>query len=186
MTYFTQLEFAQTQSRRYKTLSEVMPVGEEWSYFVVLSDAYLNTEGGERRIRGFGDLHGATSCGDSLQALQTARASGKLTEGRHELPDVVASYLAQYGAESSSVRRWSFGASESSTKTIATSELAGAWAGSDTEEIEVVDQSAQWYFRMRDDEPLIFLAVRDRLLSDQIKHCKAYCREVSGDFEYAR
>jgi hypothetical protein len=186
MPHFPEFKFAQAQTRRRKTLSEVMPMGEAWSYFVVLSDAYLSTEDGEKHIRSFSDLQSAMGCGDSLSALQMVCTSGKLTEGRHELPDIVASYLAQFGEGPWSVRQWSFGASESSTKMIASSDIAGAWAGSDIEEIEVADQSAQWYFRMREDAPLVFLAVRAGPLLDQIRHCNAFCREVSGDLEYAR
>lgn len=186
MTHFTQIRFAQTKTRRHKTLSEVMPQGAEWRYFVVLSDAYLSTEAGEVRIRSFSDLQRAMSRVGSLQALLAARASGRLTEGRHELPDVLVSCLAQSDTEPSNVRRWRFGASESSTMAIDSSELAAVWAGSDTEELEAVDQSANWYFRMKDDEPLTFLAVRDQTLLERIGHCDAYCVEVGGDFEYAR
>jgi hypothetical protein len=86
----------------------------------------------------------------------------------------------------SSVRVWTFGASEPSTRSIASSELACAWAGSDIEELEVAGRSAMWYFRMKDDEPLAFLAVRSKPLSDEIRHCTEFCCEVAEDFEYAR
>lgn len=186
MLRFPQFKFAQGQTRRRKTLSEVMPTGDEWVYFVVLSDAYLSMDGGEKHIRGFSELRDEIGCDESLSALQMARARGVLTEGRHKLPDLVASDLARSGAATSSVRVWTFGTSDSSTKAIPSSDLACAWAGSDIEEIEVADQSALWYFRMKDDEPLTFLAVRSEPLSDQLRRCAEFCCEVAGDFEYAR
>jgi len=163
-----------------------MPTGDEWVYFVVLSDAYLSMDGSEKHIRGFSELREGIGCDESLSALQMARARGGLTEGRHALPDLVASYLARSGADTSSVRVWTFGSSDSSTKAIPSLELACAWAGSDIEEIEVADQTALWYFRMKDDEPLTFLAVRSGPLSDQLRRCEEFCCEVAGDFEYAR
>lgn len=161
-------------------------MGEDWSYFVVLSDAYLHGKNGEMHIRSFDDLQGEMRCGDGLQALQVARASGELSEGSHQIPDVVASCLTQSGSDYSSVRKWFFGIADPSTKLLLTSDLASAWSGSNIEKIEVVDQFAQWYFRMKDDEAVIFLAVRGRPLSEQIKRCSAHCREVNSEFEYAQ
>jgi hypothetical protein len=184
MTPFAQIKFAQTQTHRCKTLSEIMPVGEDWSYFVVLSDAYLTTDDGEIHIRSFSDLQDAMNVGDGLQALKAARARGKLTEGRHELPDVVARILSQSGMEPPTARRWAYGASESITEPIALMDLASTLAKPEIEEIEVADQFATWYFRSRDDEPFIFLAVRGYPLTDRIRHCVEYCREARGDFEY--
>lgn len=185
MTAFSQFKFAQTHARRRRTLSEVMPVGEDLAYFVVLSDAYLSADDGERHVSSFGDLQEALGCDDALQALQLARAKGQLTEGDHQLPASVAGYLAKASTDSPSVRRWVFGASEPTITTIAISEIKDAWSGSDLEEVEVGDHSAQWYLRTRDDEPLIFLAVMAGPLLDQIRKCKEFCREVSGRFEYA-
>jgi hypothetical protein len=163
-----------------------MPSGNGWVYFIVLSDAYLAMEGDERHIRGFSELRDGMGCDESLSALRMARASGSLTEGRHALPDLVASFLAQSGADKSSVRIWTAGRFDPTIRAIPSSELACAWAGSDIEEIEVADQSALWYFRMKDDEPLIFVAVRSERLSDQLRRCADLCCEVGSDFEYAR
>ena len=186
MSRFPQFRFAQVQSRRRTTLSEVLPIGDEWTYFVVLSDAYLRVDGGEKHIRCLSDLRDGIGCDESLSALQMARARGSLTEGLHTLPDLVVRALACSGEDMSSVRVWTFGASEPSIKSIASSELACAWTGSDIEEIEVAGQSALWYFRMKDDEPLTFLAVSSEPLSNQLRHCAEFCCEVTGDFEYAR
>lgn len=186
MTHFSQIQFEQVTTRRRKTLAEVMPKGDEWHFFVVLSDGYVSTGGGEVHIRNFTDLQRAMSLCDSLQALLAARASGNLTEGRHELPDVIATCLTAFNAEPSSIRRWRYGASEPSTVAVPSSELGGVWPGSDFEEIEVVDASASWYFRMKDDDALIFLAVRDPYLLVQIRRCETYCVEVGKEFEYAQ
>ena len=186
MTHFAQIKFAKTKSHRCKTLSEIMPMGDEWRYFVVLSDAYLSDEAGEIHIQSLSELQRAMSSDDIFQAIRAARNSGKLTEGRHELPVGIISCLARFDSEPLSVRRWLFDASESSTITISTSELAGVWTGPDVDEIEVIDRSANWYFRMKNDEPLIFLAVRAPSLLDQIRQCNAHCVAVSHDFEYAR
>ncbi len=185
MTLFSKFTFAQTQAHRRKVLSEVMPLGGDFAYFVVLSDAYLSVDVGERHICSFDDLQDALGRGDDLQALQTARAKGQLTEGCHELPDAVAGYLAESSTDLPHVRRWIFGASEPFITTLAISEIKDAWACSDFEEVEVGDPSGKWYFRTRDDDPLIFLAVRAGPLLDQIRRCKEFCREVSGEFEYA-
>jgi hypothetical protein len=185
MTPFSTFKFLQTQARRRKVLSEVMPVGENLAYFVVLSDAYLSVDEGEKHVRSFEDLRNAMECADSLQALQIARTHGKLTEGRHELPDVVAGYLAEGGEGSLHVRRWVFGVTDPVITTLPISGVKDAWSSSDFEEVEVCDSSGSWYFRARDDEPLIFLAVSVGPLSDQIKRCNEFCREVSGEFEYA-
>ncbi len=186
MTPFSKFKFAQTQARRRKALSEVMPIGANLTYFVVLSDAYLSVDEGERHICNFDDLRDALSRGDDLQALQAARANGQLTEGRHELPDAVARHLADGGTGSPHVRRWMYGASEPITTTIATPGIKDAWAAMSFEEVEVGDPSGMWYFRTRDDEPLIFLAVKAGPLLDRIQQCKQFCREVSGEFEYVR
>jgi hypothetical protein len=186
MTPFSKFTFPQAQARRHKALSEVMPVGADLTYFVVLSDAYLNVDEGERHICSFDDLRDVLSREDDLQALQTARANGQLTEGHHGLPDAIAGYLTNAGSGSAHVRRWMFGASEPIIATLAISDIKDAWAGSDFEEIEVGDPSGKWYFRTRDDEPLIFLAVMTGPLLDQMRQCKEFCREVSGEFEYAR
>ncbi|MBL8343352.1 MAG: hypothetical protein JNL30_17930 [Rubrivivax sp.] len=186
MSPFLELKFASTQSRRLKAVSQVMPLGDAWSYFAVLSDAYLTTANGDTRIRSFADLQLALDCEDSLQALSLARESGRLTEGRHVLPDLVASWLCHHGAATSSVRRWKFGGAEPMTELLPTSELYGVWAGSDTEEIEVADDSAQWYFRMRDDEPLVFLATKAHSLASRLRQCSAHCCEIDGSFTYAR
>lgn len=161
-------------------------MGDEWRFFVVLSDGYLSTGAGEVHVRNFSDLQRAMSFGDSLQALLAARAGGKLTEGRHELPDVIATCLTTFNSEPSRIRQWRYGASEPSTVEVTSSELVGVWPGSDFEEIEVVDVSASWYFRMKDDDALIFLAVRAPYLLEQMRRCETYCVEVGGDFEYAR
>lgn len=186
MSYFTDLHFLPAQSAHRTTLSEVLPIGEGWSYFVVLADAYLSSTECEAHIKNFRDLQEAIGCDDALQALEIARGSGKLTEGRHELPDIVANYLGQYSTGPVGVRRWRYGETKSTTEKMDVSAINDAWFGSDTEEIEVVDQSGQWYLRIKDVDPLIFLAARTHSLADEIRRCNAYCREVSGSFEYAR
>lgn len=185
MTPFSKFKFVRTQARRSKALSEVMPAGRNWAYFAVLADAYLNVNDGERHIRSFRDLQEALGSGDDLQALQMARTKGQLTEGRHELPDAVAGHLAKAGADSAIVRRWAFGAAEPVTTTIDISDIKEVWVGSDLEEVEVGDHFAQWYFRMRDDDPLIYLAVTGGPLLAEMRLCKDLCLEVSGEFVYA-
>lgn len=185
MTPFSQFRFSPTQTHRRKALAEVMPVGDGITYFVVLSDAYLSNDQGERHIGGFCDLREVCGGGGELHALQAARAKGQLTEGQHQLPDVVAAYLASSGTGSPQVRRWVFDASEPIVTTVARSEIQNAWAVLEFEEVEVGDPSGNWYFRARYDDPLVFLAVMAGLLSDQIRRCKEFCREVSGGFDYA-
>lgn len=186
MIPFASFKFSpQTQARRHKVLSEVMPEGDDFTYFLLLSDAYLAFGEGERHIRSFDDLQEALGCGDALQGLQAVRGEGQLTEGRHTLPDAVASYLADAGIDPLQVRRWVFGDSEPIISTVVLSRIRDAWADLDFEEIEVGDPSGKWYFRARDDDPLIFLAVKGGPLLDHIRQCKKFCREVAGEFLYA-
>lgn len=185
MIPFSAFRFAQGQARRRKALSEVMPVGGEFTYFVLLSDAYLGIGDGERYIGSFDDLRKALSSGDDLKALLAARANGQLTEGRHQLPDVVVEHLGLAGSGLAHVRRWGFGGSEPIIATIAVSEINDALTESNFEEIEVGDLSGNWYIRTREDEPLIFVAVVAGPLLEQLRLCKEFCCEVTGDFEYA-
>ena len=185
MIPFTNFKFPSTvETRRRKMLSEVMPMGGDFTYFVLLSDAYLTFDKDERHIRSFYDLQDALGDGDDLEALQIARAEGLLTEGRHGLPDAVVGFLADAATELPQVRRWVFGDSEPIVTTVAISEIKYAWASLDFEEAEVGDPSGKWYFRTRDDEPLIFLAINDEPLSSHIRRCKEFCREVTGEFLY--
>lgn len=185
MGAFSSFTFAPTPGRRHKALCGVMPVGEAIAYFAVLSDAYLTVDGDSRHVRGFEDLQALLGGGD-LQVLEYARARGQLIEGRHELPDRVAVCLASAGTGAPHVRRWVFGASEPIITTVTRASVKDAWAELDFEEVEVGDPSGKWYFRARDDDPLIFLAVPTGPLLDQIRLRQESCREVSGEFEYAR
>jgi hypothetical protein len=185
MIPFANFEFSQqSHARRQRMLSEVMPLGDDFTYFILLSDAYLIFHEGERHIFSFDELHEALGSRDDLQALQTVRAEGQLTEGRHALPEAVACCLADAGSGPSQVRRWVFGESEPIISTVALSEVKNVWAGLDFEEVEVGDPSGKWYFRARDDDPLIFLAVKGASLRDHIRRCKEFCREVPEDFIY--
>ena len=116
--------------------------------------------------------------------MLNARASGKLTEGRHALPPQIAKILGSAGSETAQVRRWKLGILEPSVSLIACSNVGNAWAEEEFEEIEVGDSSGKWYFRAKDDEPFFFLAVRHGLLLDRIRQCKEFCQEVDGHFPY--
>lgn len=187
MSFFSNFRFIQTQGHRRLTLTQVMPVGREWTYFVVLANAYLRgIDGVETSISSLDDLRDVLACDDELQALQGVRTSGRISEGRRELPDVLASHLANACSGELQVRRWIFGASVPIIDTLAPAEIKDGWAAADFEEVEVCDLNGQWYFRTRDDEPLVFLAVRAGPLLDQVKQCRQHCREVAGTFEYAR
>jgi hypothetical protein len=141
MIPFANFKFPQqTQARRRKVMSEVMPVGDDFAYFVLLSEAYMTFNEGERHIRSFDDLQDALGRSDDLKALQTARAEGHLTEGRHALPDAVAGYLADAGMDPPQVRRWMFGDPKPIVTTGARSEIKSAWAGLGFEEVEVAMQ----------------------------------------------
>jgi len=185
MTPFSKFKFAQGLTRRHKLLSDVMPVSADFEYFVVLSDAYLTLGGSERHICNFVDLQEALGHDVDLQELQLTRVNGQLTEGRHELPSAVASYLAEAGRGAAHVRRWVFGVSEPIITTLPLSVVKDGWSRSDFEEIEIGDSHGRWYFRTRDDDPLVFLAVSTGALSEQIKQCKEFYREVGRGFEYA-
>ena len=186
MNPFDTFEFAsQTQKRRKKVLSEVMPVGDNFTYFILLSDGYLTNHDTEQHICNFDDLGRALGCTDDLQEIQLVRAEGRLTEGRHALPDLVAGYLAGVGEGHLLVRRWSYGNAEPVISTVARSAIRDGWADPEFEEVEVADPTGKWYFRARDDDPLIFLAVNDAALIDKLRRCNKFCREVTGDFLYA-
>lgn len=187
MVPFASFKFpSRTQTRRQKMLSEVMPVGDDFTYFVLLSDAYLTSVESERHIQNFDDLKNALGHADDLKALQVARTNGQLTEGRHALPAAVAVYLANAGGDPPHVRRWVLGDTKPIITTVALSEIKDAWAYLAFEEVEVGDPSGRWYFCAKDDDPLTFLAVKSAALSDDIRRCKEFCLEVTGDFLYAR
>lgn len=184
MTPFSKLKFLRTQKGRHKTLLDVMPVDENFAYFVVLSDAYLSINQDEKHVRNFKELQAIMGNLDGLQALQIVRSKGQITEGHHELPDIVASYIANIGVASLHVRRWVAHSSEPILTTLPLANVKDGWSSSPFEEVEVCDSLGKLYFRAKDDEPLIFFAVLDSRLSDKIRRCKKFCREVSGEFEY--
>ncbi len=186
MIPFANFIFSQEQTRRRKILSDVMPAGSDFAYFLVLSDAYLDVDGSERHIYSLDDFREVLNCCNILRSLQSVRTNGQLSEGRHALPDAVAGCLAKTASGLPDVRRWIFGSSKPIITTLDIADIKDAWARSAFEEVEVGEPSGKWYFRARDDEALVFLAVRAGPLLDQIQQCRRFCQEVSGEFEYAR
>jgi len=185
MTPFSKFSFSKTPSRRHVALSDVMPIDEKFEYVVVLSDAYLVVNGDEKHIDGFRDLCDAIGTDDGLQALRVARAKGQLTEGRHTLPDAIIGYLIGAGTAPLHVRRWTFGASTPVLSTFPLTYAKDVCSSSNFEELEVCDAAGTWYFRARDDDPLVFLALPKGALSEAIERFHDCCRSVSGEFEYA-
>jgi hypothetical protein len=52
-------------------------------------------------------------------------------------------------------------------------------------ELEVADDRAIWYLRIRDEDPLLFVAGPAELIERLDSSCSRFALKVSGDFLYA-
>lgn len=185
MTAFGSFVFAPCSRRRHQTVSDVMPINPGLRYAVVLSDAYLHTEGNDRRVSGLADLREALGVASATEALQAARARGQLTEGSRGLPWAVREYLMSIGQDRTFVRGWTLGSATPSLCSYPTIQFWEVLRRFNFEEVEACDSSEVWYLRFRDDDPLVFLSMQTDFLRELIQLSPDTCIEVEPGFVYA-
>jgi hypothetical protein len=172
------------QHRRRITLAELVKprAGYEWA--AILTDAYLSQDGIEKVIGSFNVLTTEIGARNVLEALDTARRSGRFTEGRKVLPQATVRSLQRFGVEPFWIRSLDdsckevISAQRMVDNIISTSRAAlGDFA--------LCDTGATWYLRFRDDDPLLFLFAESTLLGEVISEAPENVFEVSRNFIYA-
>ncbi len=185
MQVFSEFVFPVKREGRKQLVADVMPENADLTYFVLLTDAYLHIGGHDHRVSSFRQLRDLMGLSDDLRALHTARTSGALTEGRHELPDAIAACLSQFSSAFLEVRRWSAGSREPTVSSLSSSEIKDGWAAPSFDEVEVAGVPGKWYFRAKDDDCLVFLAVRGEQLRETLGSLSTSCLQIDGSFVYS-
>jgi hypothetical protein len=185
MPVFSDFVFPVRREGRKQLVSDVMPKSTDLTYFVLLADAYLHLGGRDHHVTTFRQLRDHMGISDDLHALHAARSSGMLSEGRHELPDSVAACLSRSTTAFLEMRRWSEGAPEPTVSLLSSSQIIGGWAAPSFDEVEVAAVPGTWYFRAKDDDCLVFLAVRGERLKETLKTLDTSCLEIDGSFVYS-
>lgn len=185
LMFRARLPFHETAFRRKVPLWQVMPAVEGWRLLVLLTEVDVALGGGEYASpRSFSDLAGLFAGEVTEAMLATARASGRLAEGRKVLQPAVTQALSIYsGARVEAVRHGFDGQHE--LVMARPEELTELVANQGNDETEICPASLRWYARFRNDDPLIFLAAEKDVCAEVLEAAPGLSMLVSREFIYA-
>jgi len=172
------------------TVAEVLPKINGGEYCALITELDLKIDHRFARIETLDSLFSHCGLPRSEQSLQRIRSDFTLTEGSKRLSSEVRSLL-----ECNSPRgRWAFVRCwDDPEKFLWRVERSDFLRSPDLPkylphpygEYEITDEGANWFLRMRDDDPFIFLAAPASLIDQLDKECGSFSLRVSGNFLYA-
>jgi len=186
-TIFDYLKFTKITSSGFRAfpIKEVMPVNPDLNnYFAVLTEAYLVSDD-SIPIRNFDQLFLNLGLEKTEKNLADIRAKGLIYEGEksfppslYELFNNISDYIYIRSAESGKI--W-----KHKVSTFFCSENIFSLVTEDYGEFDVTDDKNNWYCIVRDDDPIVFFSVNDKISHGLKTKTKKWAIQLNPDFNYS-
>lgn len=188
-TAFQSFQFKRKSGSRRVTLEDVLPNDPDLGYCAVFTEGFTKLDGKDLAVASFGELFNALGEDPDVNIFERIRQSGKLYEGRKTLSRCVTEQLIRCstGAKTAFIKCWD--SPESYTWSVPLERYLETYdllfgLPHRFGEFEVSDECARWYLRIRDDDPVIFLAGSMNLVKKLGLDCAQWVLQVPRIMKY--
>lgn len=176
--------------RRNIRVDDVLPSGEGLAYFIVLDQLLISMNENLVQCSSFNALFDLLEMDNRPESLEIAMRKFQLIEMGHSLPDKAREALIEASSESRRVfiRCW-----QDPDAYFWEAPLASYLSEPDLLEVlphsfgefDIFDEGNNWYLKVADDDPFLFLCASERTISRLEKDSEDHIMKVRGSFLYA-